>query len=157
MRRQRFPGSEEWAPTLCIPEDEVNLSPFRIHRTYLYGKEYEHDRWSRSAGCREWGYQMYDSARPYIDVTNYRAGAKPKDLYIRNFIGWGRFEDRKPVIGMNEGHWYCLHDCPKGEAPGRIQNIRLWAARNGWAAPTPPKGLPRFKDSTRERDFEEGE
>jgi len=43
--------------------------------------------------------------------------------------------------------------CPNGEAPGIILNIRLWAARNGWPEPRPPKKQPMFPD----REFKHGE
>ncbi len=102
-------------------------------------------------GCREWGYYLQNPQIPYIDVTSY---GSDKSTYIRPVTGWGRFDvPPKPVIGKHGDVWVCLHECPNGEAPGIIPNIRLWAARNGWPEPRPPKRQPLFPD----REFKPGQ
>ncbi len=154
---QGFGGSEHWAPTLCGRWDWVHPALPRDHKPhYLYGKGYRHAAVRGSFGCREWAYQLKDDRRPYIDVTSYRPGAKPADTYIREFIGWAYLgQPRKPVIGLHQGQWYCLLDCPQGAAPGRIEGIKKWAAFHGWAAPKRPKRMPMFPDSTAIRDVDE--
>lgn len=102
-------------------------------------------------GCREWGYYLQNPQIPYINVTSY---GSDKSTYIRPVTGWGRFDvPPKPVIGKHGDVWVCLHECPNGETPGIIPNIRLWAARNGWPEPRPPKKQPMFPD----REFKHGE
>jgi hypothetical protein len=51
------------------------------------------------------------------------------------------------VIGSHEGRWFCLHECPGGEPPGEIKDIKAWAAKQGWAPPQRPKRQPMFPDS----------
>ena len=140
--------STDWAPSLCglknIP------TPFaQTDEYYLYGPKFKLDEFSTTFGCREWAYQLYDPDRPYIDVTSYIPKSKDKDgpgTYIREFIGWARFDDKKPVIGKHENHWYCLHDCPGSDKPGPIANINAWAEKNGWSAPKRPTRVPTFPD-----------
>ncbi|WP_198112648.1 hypothetical protein [Inhella proteolytica] len=149
-----FEDSDNWAPTLCgfsERPDGLNSND----RDYLYGPMYRHDDQRPSFGCREWAHQLKSASRPYIDVTSYRPKAPPSDTYIKEFVGWARFGDNKPVIGLHMGHWYCLLDCPGGDAPGRIANIKLWAARNGWPAPKPPKRMPMFPDPLQRRGAED--
>lgn len=139
--------STDWAPGLCGLKDIP--SPFSKTDTYyLYGPKFEISELEPTFGCREWAYQLYDDERPYIDVTSYVRVGKvyPKHTAIEGFIGWARFGDKKPVIGQQEGNWYCLHDCPGGDTPGAIPNIRAWAAKQGWAAPKPPTKAPTFPD-----------
>jgi hypothetical protein len=140
--------STDWAPGLCGIHEMP--SPFsKTDTRYLYGPKFEIDKYSTTFGCREWAYQLYDPDRPYIDVTSYIPKSKDKEgpgAYIREFIGWARFDDKKPVIGKHEKQWYCLHDCPGGEKPGPIADIRAWAAANGWSAPKPPTKAPTFPD-----------
>jgi hypothetical protein len=154
---QGFGGSEHWAPTLCGRWDWVHPALPRDHKPhYLYGKGYRHDAVRGSFGCREWAYQLKDDRRPYIDVTSYRPGAKPADTYVREFIGWAYLgQPRKPVIGLHQGQWYCLLDCPQGATPGRIGDINKWAAAHGWAAPKRPQRMPMFPDSMASRDADE--
>jgi len=158
---QGFGGSEHWAPTLCSRSGNDHADPAlpSDHKTmYLYGKGYRHDEFVASFGCREWAYQLKDPDRPYIDVTSYRPGAKPANTRVHPFVGWAYAgQARKPVIGLNLGQWYCLLDCPQGEVPGRIDDIRLWAKRNGWQAPRQPKQMPMFPDSTAERGDDHGD
>lgn len=140
--------STDWAPGLC--DIRGMPSPFsKTDTRYLYGPKFEIDKYSTTFGCREWAYQLYDPDRPYIDVTSYIPKAKDKDgpgTYIREFIGWARFDDMKPVIGKHEQQWYCLHDCPGGTKPGAISDIKAWAAGSGWPVPKPPTRAPTFPD-----------
>lgn len=135
-------GSEAWAPTLCMG-DEMPSGGGR------YEKDFQATYSQGSFGCREWGYQLYDPDRPYIDVTSYSRKTKsyPHGAYIREFIGWARFGDRKPVIGKHESTWLCLYDCPGGAQPGIIPDIKEWAAKNGWPVPKTPKKQPMFPDA----------
>jgi hypothetical protein len=111
-------------------------------------------------GCREWAAQLYDKDRPYIDVTSYetipddaplKKGKKPpliRVTYIRPFVGFSRFSDApKPVIGNHKGTWYCVTDCPEGDAPGAIADMKAWAKRSGWAMPAQPKNVREFMDT----------
>lgn len=124
--------------------------------TWRYQKNFAADRYDSDGnfGCREWGYYLYDPEIPYIDVTSYGKDKLGTYSYIRPTQGWRRFtDDPKPVIGKHGKVWVCLHDCPNGEVPGIIPNIRLWAARNGWPEPKRPKKLPMFP----EPDYKPGE
>ena len=110
-------------------------------------------------GCREWAAQLYDPERPYIDVTSYETeedDERPKVkgkyplkpvTYIRPFVGFSRFDSPpKPVIGNHKGTWYCITDCPAGDTPGPIADMRAWASRSGWAIPKKPKNVREFMD-----------
>lgn len=139
--------STDWAPGLCgLKESPSPFSKTDIY--YLYGPKFQLNEYSTTFGCREWAYQLYDPGRPYIDVTSYvREGSTyPKYTIIGDFIGWAGFADKKPVIGQHNGHWYCLHDCPRGDKAGPIADIKAWAARNGWREPKPPTKAPTFPD-----------
>lgn len=140
-------SSTGWAPTYCS-FDETPAASSDGPKYYKYNPKFKPEPLSETFGCREWAYQLYDDARPYIDVTSYvpRTKQYPHGAYIRNYIGWARFDDRKPVIGKNGADWICLHDCPDGEGPGVIADIKAWAAKHGWAAPRPPKHMPMFPD-----------
>lgn len=139
--------SIHWAPGLCSVGQQPDAAQVRSD-TYLYGRLFKATEFSTTFGCREWAYQLYDDERPYIDVTSYVPKGKTFEhgSYIREFIGWARFGDKKPVIGKHEDAWYCLYDCPGGERPGKIADIQAWAVRNGWAAPRPPTKAPAFPD-----------
>ncbi len=109
-------------------------------------------------GCREWSYQLQSSSRPYIDVTSYVPKPKKGDKtpykhgsYIGEVVGWGTFGVKKPVIGKYADTWYCLHDCPGEDKPGKIEDIDMWARRNGCTAPKPPMRMPVFVDDPRKR------
>lgn len=102
-------------------------------------------------GCREWGYYLQNPQIPYIDVTSY---GSDKSTYIRPVTGWGRFDiPPKPVIGKHGEVWVCIHECPNGQVPGIIPDIKAWAKANGWPVPKPPKKQPMFPD----REFKPGE
>ncbi len=140
-------ASTHWAPAFCNIYQRPD--PFTVRSDdYLYGKFFKPYPHTPLFGCREWAYQLYDNERPYIDVTSYELGAKgqPPKGHIREFIGWARFGDHKPVIGQHEGDWYCLHDCPGGDQPGRIADIQAWAKRFDWSVPLPPTKVPTFPD-----------
>ncbi|MCE1239527.1 MAG: hypothetical protein LWW83_06380 [Azonexaceae bacterium] len=133
----------EYVPAICTLAD--------LDERYKKGfsaKSYSVDG---NFGCREWGYYLQNPQIPYIDVTSY---GSDKSTYIRPVIGWGRFDTPpKPVIGKHGSAWVCLHECPNSEAPGIIPDIKLWAARNGWPVPKPPKKQPMFPD----RQYKRGE
>lgn len=140
-------ASTHWAPAFC--NDDQTPDVLRVKSDdYLYGKFFKPHPFTPLFGCREWAHQLYDDERPYIDVTSYELGArgKPTKGHIREFMGWARLGDNKPVIGQHEVHWYCLHDCPGGDAPGLIPDIKAWAKRFGWHAPLPPTKVPTFPD-----------
>lgn len=140
-------ASTDWAPGFCDVDQRPDAAQVKSS-SYLYGSLYEVDESRTTFGCREWAYQIYNDERPYIDVTSYVREGKtyPKYTYIRDFIGWARFGDKKPVIGKHEKDWYCLHDCPAGDKPGLIPDIKVWAAKNGWTVPKPPTKAPTFVD-----------
>lgn len=126
----------EYIPAICSMEDMDER-----YKEGFSAKSYSVDG---NFGCREWGYYLQNPQIPYIDVTSY---GSDNSTYIRPVTGWGRFDvPPKPVIGKHGDVWVCLHECPNGEAPGIIPNIRLWAARNGWPEPKPPKHQPMFTD-----------
>lgn len=140
-------ASTDWAPGFCEVDQRPDAAQVKSS-SYLYGSLYEIDESRTTFGCREWAYQLYNDERPYIDVTSYVREGKvyPKYTYIRDFIGWARFGDKKPVIGKHEKDWYCLHDCPAGDRPGLIPDIKAWATKNGWTVPRPPTKAPTFVD-----------
>ncbi|MCX9158214.1 hypothetical protein OPU71_18985 [Niveibacterium sp. 24ML] len=138
-----------YIPAICSGDDERR-----------YTKGYQAEAYDRvgNFGCREWAYYLMSADYPYIDVTSYtwgeddtkkrnKAGKYPlrREAYIRPVIGWGRFDvPPKPVIGRHGTNWVCLHECPNGDAPGIIPDIKAWAAKNGWPVPKAPKKMPLF-------------
>ena len=140
-------ASTDWAPGFCSTDQQPDAAQVKSDG-YLYGALFKESEYQPTFGCREWAAQLYDKRRPYIDVTSYVREGKvyPKYTYIREFIGWARFGDQKPVIGKHEKDWYCLHDCPAGDKPGLIPDIKAWARKNGWSAPKPPTKMPVFPD-----------
>lgn len=148
---ERFLGlgdaSTHWAPALC----DTNQMPSPFSKTdegYLYGGKYNEHKMTGTFGCREWAFQLYDSDRPYIDVTSYLLTGKGRSTGSRIHVvtGWGRFTEKKPVIGKHGSDWYCFHDCPNDEKPGYIASIAAWAHRSGWPLPKPPTKAPTFPD-----------
>ena len=147
-------------PALCISEHMPIETTAGDLDMYLYGRKY---RLSESFislppfGCREWSYQMQDDERAYIDVTTYApkthpyTKSYPHATYIQPFIGGSRFDRHKPVIGKHANTWYCLYECPKGDAPGPIADIAAWAHANGWPVPKPPTRMPVFPDDSKRR------
>ncbi len=141
--------SERWAPAPCLVSSEIHNRFEEPNGLYLYGKEFRPDSVNRVFGCREWTFQLNDAMRPYIDITNYVRPSKdePGGHFIHgDFLGWFRHGQIKPVIGQHEDQWYCLLDCPDGERPGPIPDIRAWAKKRGWNAPKPPTRMPVFPD-----------
>ena len=141
--------STHWAPGLCGVH--AMPSPFsKTDTSYLYGPKFEATPSMPTFGCREWAYQLDDPGRPYIDITSYyskRADPNEHGTYVSRAMGWARFSDApKPVIGKHEADWFCLHECPAGEAPGLIPDIKAWAARHGWPVPKRPTRSPMFPD-----------
>lgn len=136
-----------YAPVLCSPEDEQRYWP-----------GFKPSSVSGNFGCREWGYYLKNPKMPYIDVTTYqletdrttksaRRARSVVSAMIKPVIGWGRFDiPPKPVIGRHGDSWFCLHDCPDGDLPGYIPNIKSWLARHHWPMPVVPKKMPLFPD-----------
>ena len=137
---------EGFAPGLCTLDELPGASRETYHR---YTDVFKPDSTYGAFGCREWAYQLYDNQRPYIDVTSYEPKSEdyPDGTYIRKFLGWARFGDKKPVIGKHIKTWVCLLDCPNGDKPGIIPDIKKWAKKNGWAIPKPPEKQPQFPDA----------
>src|SRR5574343_376571 len=138
-----------YTPAICL-YSEVPLFQYKNGR---YAKGFAADKLDQlgNFGCREWAYYLQSDKHPYIDVTSY---GKDKSTYIRPLLGWGRFNTPpKPVIGKHGKVWVCLHECPNGEAPGIIPDIKAWAKANGWPVPKPPKKQPMFPD----RPYKQGE
>jgi hypothetical protein len=150
----------EVAPALCgagMTKDMPDVLSVKSE-FYIYGSKYKREPESYDAfGCREWSYQL-QSSRPYIDVTSYVPKPKKGDktfykhgAYIGDVVGWGAFGVKKPVIGKHADTWYCLYDCPGDDKPGKIEDIKAWAQRNGWKPPKPPTRMPVFVDDPRKR------
>lgn len=130
---QGIPGEVSFSPAVCSIVDD---------------RRYQDD-WSQASasggfGCREWTAQLYDAGRPYIDVTSYG----PAGPFIGEFVGWSRFTDpHKPVIGLHHLTWICLYDCPTGEKPGVIKDIRAWTAKHRFPMPERPPKQPLYPNS----------
>lgn len=128
-----------FAPAICTLED--------MQKRYKKGYKPQ-TTLEGNFGCREWGYYLKSPDHPYIDVTSYQKDG----TYIRPFIGWGRFDvPLKPVIGKYENTWVCLHECPDGDQPGVIPDIKAWATKHGWPVPKRPKKVPMFTDKPYKR------
>jgi hypothetical protein len=142
-------ASLRFSPALCSTEDE---------QRYLPG--FTPNSVSGGFGCREWSFYQQNSRLPYIDVTTYqmetdrsakpdRRGRLPQRVLatIKPSLGWGRFDVApKPVIGKHGESWFCLQDCPDGDMPGYIPNMKSWLARHKWPAPAVPRSMPLFPD-----------
>ena len=128
------PGADYISPAVCAGHDDARYRPqWQAVVNYM-----------GNFGCREWTAQLYDKERPYIDVTSYEG----RDMYIAPHVGWSRFEDPpKPVIGRHGRVWLCLHECPAGEQPGIIPDIKKWAAKHGFPLPKRPARQPEFPNS----------
>ncbi len=140
---QGIPGAAEFSPAVCDTMD-----------TLRYEDGWDIDDYSGNFGCREWTAQLYDRHLPYIDVTSYA----PDRTYIGEFVGWSRFEDPpKPVIGKQENTWLCLHECPGGEKPGVIPDIKAWAMKHGFPMPQRPPKQPLYPNADYLDDLNEFE
>lgn len=138
-----------YSPAICSGDDD---------RRYLPG--FKPTSVSGNFGCREWSYYLHNAKLPYIDVTTYQVTVDPAAKPVRRgraapsvsatikpVIGWGRFDiSPKPVIGKHGDSWFCLHDCPDGDRPSYIPNIKSWLARHNWPMPKIPKKMPLFPD-----------
>lgn len=143
--------STHWAPGLCKASEMPNpFAKTELGTGYLYGPKFEPSPIFATFGCREWAYQLQHPNRPYIDITSYMNKKDDPDgsgTYVRELFGWSRFSDEpKPVIGKHEEDWYCFHECPGGDKPGLIPDIKAWAKKNGWPVPVRPTRIPVFPD-----------
>lgn len=138
---QGIPGDVSFSPAVCSGSDDLR-----------YEKAWNVDNYVGNFGCREWTAQLYDREQPYIDVTSY---AKNR-VFIGEFVGWSRFTDpRKPVIGKHGTTWLCLHECPAGEKPGIIPNIKAWVAKHGFPMPQRPRRQPLYPNANYLDDIRE--
>jgi hypothetical protein len=138
---QGVPGDASFSPAVCNSDDR-----------YRYKEDWSINDPSGGFGCREWTEQLYHRDQPYIDVTSY----SPRGNFIGELVGWSRFEDPpKPVIGLQGKTWLCLHECPAGEQPGVIRDIKAWTAKHGYPMPKRPSKQPRFPNADYKDDFNE--
>jgi hypothetical protein len=138
---QGIPGDVTFSPAVCNSYDI---------RRYQAGWDIEH--FAGNFGCREWTAQLYARDQPYIDVTSY----SPRGTFIGELVGWSRFEDPpKPVIGRHGKTWLCLHECPAGEKPGVIPDIKAWTARHGYPMPERPRKQPLYPNADYKDDLNE--
>ena len=138
---QGMPGDTSFSPAVCTA-----LDSFR-YDTYWQARDPR-----GNVGCREWTAQLYDPGQPYIDVTTY----SKRGNFIGELVGWSRFEDPpKPVIGMQGKQWLCLHECPAGERPGVIADLRAWTRKHGFPMPERPPRQPLYPDSEYQDDLNE--
>ena len=138
---QGIPGDVSFSPAVCTIVDS--------HR---YDTGWRSSDPRGHVGCREWTAQLYDPGPPYIDVTTY----SKRGNFIGELVGWSRFEDPpKPVIGMQGKQWLCLHECPSGERPGVIADLRAWTRKHGYPMPERPPFQPLYPDSEYQDDLNE--
>jgi hypothetical protein len=85
-------------------------------------------------------------------VTSYSSHGN----FIGECVGWSRFTDPpKPVIGLHRKTWLCLHDCPSGEKPGVIRNIKAWTAKHQFPMPERAPKQPLDPNSNYKDDLDE--
>jgi len=138
---QGIPGDVTFSPAVCSSEDNRR-----------YEADWDVGNHVGNFGCREWTAQLYDRAQPYIDVTSYATHG----TFIGSLTGWSRFEDPpKPVIGRHGKTWLCLHECPAGEKPGVIPDIRAWTTKHGFPMPTRPSKQPLYPNADYMDDLNE--
>lgn len=143
-----------YTPAICHSSEVPRFYSSATAGRYMKGFKPSSLSTGGSFGCRKWSYYLQSDKYPYIDVTSYGKGQFGPYSYIRPILGWGRFDiPPKPVIGKHGKVWVCLHECPNGEAPGIIPDIKAWAKANAWPVPKPPKKQPMFPD----REFKRGE
>lgn len=139
---QGIPGDVTFSPAVCSSYDD----------RYRYKDDWSINDPSGNFGCREWTAQLYARDQPYIDVTSY----SPRGTFIGELVGWSRFEDPpKPVIGRHGKTWLCLHECPAGEKPGVIPDIKAWTARHGYPMPERPRKQPLYPNADYKDDLDE--
>ncbi len=130
---QSITGDAIFSPAVCTSND--------IRR---YEAGWNIGSYTGNFGCREWTAQLYAREQPYIDVTSY----SPHGTFIGELVGWSRFEDPpKPVIGRHGKTWLCLHECPAGEKPGVIPDIKAWTAKHGYPMPERPRKQPLYPNA----------
>jgi len=130
---QGIAGETEFSPAVCAEADGSR-----------YLDDWDHNSVFGSFGCREWTAQLYRWWQPYIDVTSYAEDGP----FIGEMIGWSRLTDEpKPVIGLQGKTWLCLHECPSGEKPGPIKNIKAWTHKHGFPLPVRPPYQPLYPNS----------
>ncbi len=138
---QGIPGDVTFSPAVCSSDD-----------TRRYEAGWDSDSYTGSFGCREWTSQLYARDQPYIDVTSYASHG----TFIGELVGWSRFEDPpKPVIGRHGKTWLCLHECPAGERPGVIPNMKAWTAKHGYPMPERPRKQPLYPNADYQDDLNE--
>ena len=138
---QGIPGDVGFSPAVCISNDNRR-----------YRDDWDVENYVGNFGCREWTAQLYDRDQPTIDVTSY----SPRGTHIGQLVGWSRFDDPpKPVIGRHGKTWLCLHECPAGENPGVIPDIKAWTARHGYPLPERPRKQPLYPNSDYKDDLNE--
>ena len=138
---QGIPGDVTFSPSVCSSDDR---------RRYEAG--WDRDSYTGSFGCREWTAQLYARDQPYIDVTSYASHG----TFIGELVGWSRFEDPpKPVIGRHGKTWLCLHECPAGEKPGVIPDIKAWTTKHGYPMPERPRKQPLYPNADYQDDLNE--
>jgi hypothetical protein len=138
---QGIPGDVSFSPALCTTLDS--------HR---YASHWKRNDYRGNVGCREWTAQLYRREQPYIDVTTY----SKRGNFIGELVGWARFEDRpRPVIGMQGKQWLCLHECPAGEKPGVIPDIRAWTLKHNFPMPERPARQPVYPNANYKDDLNE--
>ena len=138
---QGIPGDASFSPAFCTTLDS--------HR---YGADWNRNDYRGNVGCREWTAQLYRIEQPFIDITTYSR----RGNFIGELAGWARFEDRpKPVIGMQGKQWLCLHECPAGEKPGVIPDIRAWTSKHNFPMPERPARQPVYPNANFKDDLNE--
>lgn len=138
---QGIPGDVTFSPAVCNSHD--------IRR---YKAGWNTLSYTGNFGCREWTAQLYARDQPYIDVTSW----SPRGTFIGELVGWSRFEDPpKPVIGRHGKTWLCLHECPAGEQPGVIPDIKKWTAKHGYPMPQRPRKQPLYPNADYKDDLNE--
>lgn len=138
---QGIPGDVTFSPAVCSSEDR-----------FRYQDDWSISDPSGNFGCREWTAQLYARDQPYIDVTSW----SPRGTHIGELVGWSRFEDPpKPVIGRHGKTWLCLHECPAGEQPGVIPDIRAWTAKHRFPMPERPRKQPLYPNADYKDDLNE--
>lgn len=139
---QGIPGDVTFSPAVCSSYND----------RYRYQDDWSINDPAGNFGCREWTAQLYTRDQPYIDVTSY----SPHGTFIGELVGWSRFEDPpKPVIGRHGKTWLCLHECPDGEMPGVIPDIRAWTAKHGYPMPERPRKQPLYPNADYKDDLNE--
>jgi hypothetical protein len=137
---QGIPGEMSFGPAPCTILDG-----------WRYQDDWKSGRYPGDFGCREWTAQLFNDDRPYIDVTTYTK----RGNFIGQFVGWSRFEDApKPIIGMNGKTWLCLYECPDGEPPGVIADIKAWTRKHGYTMPVRPRHQPEYPNRNYQDDID---